>query len=170
MTLQDLGNVGEFVAAIATIITLVYLAVQIRQNTKSVRMTAEMGVSQQIATWASRVTEDPEIGRIYDKAAEAPHDLTEDERRRLLWFVSELFMLLEGQYQIYKEGHIAEDSWNAKVNVMVGLLENAVIAEWWEGRVAPFGPKFFEHIESRRWAGTGTWKLGSIGKGAASAT
>ncbi len=40
MTLQDLGNIGEFVAAIGVIISLVYLARQIRQNTESVRAAA----------------------------------------------------------------------------------------------------------------------------------
>ena len=33
-TFQELGSLGEFIAAIATLITLVYLAFQIRQNTK----------------------------------------------------------------------------------------------------------------------------------------
>ena len=33
MSLEDLGNIGEFVAAVAVVISLVYLAVQIRQNT-----------------------------------------------------------------------------------------------------------------------------------------
>ena len=36
MTIEDLGNIGELIAAIATLITLAYLAMQIRQNTKSV--------------------------------------------------------------------------------------------------------------------------------------
>jgi hypothetical protein len=36
MTLQDLGHIGELLAAIATIATLVYLARQIRQSAKSV--------------------------------------------------------------------------------------------------------------------------------------
>jgi hypothetical protein len=35
VTIQDLGSIGEFVAAIATLATLVYLAVQIRQNTRT---------------------------------------------------------------------------------------------------------------------------------------
>jgi hypothetical protein len=41
VTIQDLGSVGELVAAIATIATLAYLAVQIRHNTRHVR--AQMG-------------------------------------------------------------------------------------------------------------------------------
>jgi hypothetical protein len=37
-TIQNLGALGEFVGSIGVIITLVYLAVQIRQNTQSVRV------------------------------------------------------------------------------------------------------------------------------------
>jgi hypothetical protein len=32
LTLQDLGNLGEFVGAVAVVVSLVYLAVQIRQS------------------------------------------------------------------------------------------------------------------------------------------
>ena len=37
---QLLGNYGEFIGAIAIVITLIYLAVQLRQNTTSVRASA----------------------------------------------------------------------------------------------------------------------------------
>ena len=37
MTLEDLGNLGEFLGAIGVIVTLVYLAVQVLQNTRMVR-------------------------------------------------------------------------------------------------------------------------------------
>ena len=40
MTIQDLGSIGERLAAVATLATLFYLAVQIRQNTKAVRAAA----------------------------------------------------------------------------------------------------------------------------------
>jgi hypothetical protein len=36
MTLEDLGNIGEFVGAIGVVVSLVYLAYQIRQNTAEV--------------------------------------------------------------------------------------------------------------------------------------
>ena len=40
MSLEDLGNIGELVAAIGVIASLIYLAIQIRQNTQSVRSSA----------------------------------------------------------------------------------------------------------------------------------
>ena len=38
MNIQDLGSLGEFVAAIATVLTLAYLAIQIRQNSKLLQL------------------------------------------------------------------------------------------------------------------------------------
>ena len=37
MTIQDLGSIGELIAAVATVLTLVYLAVQIRANTQGMK-------------------------------------------------------------------------------------------------------------------------------------
>ena len=34
MTIQDLGAIGDLLGGIAVVVTLIYLAVQIRQNTK----------------------------------------------------------------------------------------------------------------------------------------
>ena len=38
MTIMELGALGEFVGAFAVVATLIYLAVQIRQNTQHVHM------------------------------------------------------------------------------------------------------------------------------------
>ena len=35
MNLRDLGNIGEFVGAIAVVVSMVYLAIQVRRNTQS---------------------------------------------------------------------------------------------------------------------------------------
>jgi hypothetical protein len=163
VTIQDLGSLGELVAAVATIATLVYLAIQIRQNTESVRMSAEMGISEQAANWASRVTADPDLGRIYDKAVNDHASLDATEKRRFIWFVSELFLLYEGHYQLYLKGHIDERSWKAKVNNLLGLITNPIIGDWWSARIAPFSPDYYEYIESLRLNYDGSWKHKNIG-------
>jgi len=40
VNLQDLGAVGELVGAVAVLVTVIYLAIQIRQNTEMMRHTA----------------------------------------------------------------------------------------------------------------------------------
>ena len=47
LTLQDLGNIGELISGIAVVISLIYLAVQIRQNTRTVRTSTYQTVRRQ---------------------------------------------------------------------------------------------------------------------------
>ena len=46
MTIQDVGAIGELIAAVATVATLIYLAVQIRQNTATNRSNSAASQNQ----------------------------------------------------------------------------------------------------------------------------
>ena len=62
MTIAELGAIGEFVGSIVVLITLIYLAIQVRQNTRHVQ--AQMGHDGWLAN-----THD-EIAKLGDDAAE----------------------------------------------------------------------------------------------------
>ena len=64
MTIQDLGSVGELVAAIATVVTLVYLAIQIRSNTIATRSAAAQSVHEAFTTWYRLLAADVSLGRL----------------------------------------------------------------------------------------------------------
>jgi hypothetical protein len=73
MTIAELGAIGEFVGSVAVLITLAYLAIQVRQNTRHVQ--AQMGHDG----WLSNV--DTEIAKMGGAAAEAlaKADLGDDQ-------------------------------------------------------------------------------------------
>ncbi len=50
MNLENLANLGEFIGGIAVIASLIYLAIQIRQNTQSVRSST---IATNTANWSS---------------------------------------------------------------------------------------------------------------------
>ena len=53
MTIEDLGNLGDLIAAIATVATLIYLAQQIRKNSKSVEGASVQAILElEITTYA----------------------------------------------------------------------------------------------------------------------
>ena len=170
MTIQELGSLGEFVAAVATIATLIYLALQIRHNTDSVRISAEMNVSHQMGDWIAQGINDPEIGRLWDKAADDSGSLSDDEMRRWIWYVSHLFLIYEGQYNLYRRGHIPEDTWLSKLNVLVGLMRNPAVKSWWDSRAAPYTPEFYAYIDEKCSTDTNEWSQTNIVKSAKPAT
>jgi hypothetical protein len=150
ITLQDLGNIGEFVGAIGVVATLIYLTIQIRQNTASVRTAAGMDTARQVAAWADRMVVYPDLGRIYNLAAEDPNSLEPEEASRFLLYMAQMFFIYEGQYQMYRQKQITDDMWIPKRDILLGYLKSPLVETWWVNRISPFSESFFGYIEKLR--------------------
>jgi hypothetical protein len=64
VTLQDLGNLGEILGALAVVVSLFYVGSQIRQNTAAVRSPTAQAVRDNYAAWYSHLAADGELVRI----------------------------------------------------------------------------------------------------------
>ena len=77
MALEQLGNLGEFVAAIAVVVSIFYLAVQMRQNTATVEAAAYqtwLTAKQELYSF----TRDPHFSQIVGPALADSRSLTEE--------------------------------------------------------------------------------------------
>ena len=66
MSLDDLGNIGEVVAAIGVVISLFYVGYQIRQNTRASRASSILA-ARQMANEFHHLLSQPEMTDIYIK-------------------------------------------------------------------------------------------------------
>jgi len=64
MSLNDLANMGQVIGAIAVVISLIYVALQIRQNTNAVRSATAQSVHEHFASWYHLIAADAELSRI----------------------------------------------------------------------------------------------------------
>ena len=74
MSLSDLASIGSFISGIAVLVSLVYLSLQIRQNTKHSQALIQQGRAARIADIASRIVElraDDGLNGCFDGSPEA---------------------------------------------------------------------------------------------------
>ena len=113
MPLDQLSNVAEIAAAALVIVSLIYVGLQVRQNTLATK-SQTVGSSIQLAQTELRWLGDKEFAQLFQKSINAPETLTKDDIHRLnAWNIT----LLNGRsndYQQYKLGTLSEDRW--KVN------------------------------------------------------
>src|SRR5204863_4813727 len=64
MNLNDLANLGQIIGALAVVISLFYVASQIRQNTNAVRSATAQTVHEHFAKWYHLVAADDELSQI----------------------------------------------------------------------------------------------------------
>src|SRR5215469_17016584 len=78
MTLSDLASIGSFVSGIAVLVSLVYLAIQVRQNTRNLR--AQTAVSHyQMVAHLDEMVADPRYLDAFDKGTRGDRNLNRDE-------------------------------------------------------------------------------------------
>lgn len=90
MNWDALGALGEIVGAVAVVITLIYLAVQTRQNTAAVRHAFARGVMEDANAWRFKIVEDPNISELFRKGLRDPESLDANDKYRFRMFLDAL--------------------------------------------------------------------------------
>lgn len=90
MSIQDLGAIGELLAAIATLATLIYLALQIRQNSRNLQESTSASMNQGWASINTRLSSDPQFASIFIRGRANLNDLDAVETEQFRAFVQDI--------------------------------------------------------------------------------
>lgn len=181
-TVQDLGAVGELVGAIASVVLLIYIAVQIRQNSKMLEhntratetATRQAFTSQDQAYLCSSL--DPAVLAVAVAKLENGDDLSQVERSQLIARQHVNFRVFESAFSQYMRGVLTEPEWDRYRNIIAFLMRgDSPAQEMWVGLREVFAPEFAAEVdrlggadlESRERAIVSGTSLGAIGPGGA---
>jgi hypothetical protein len=142
MDLATLAQLGEFVGGLFVVVSLVYLAYQVRQNTTSLRAENYARVLVRLSTLQSNLSSDGELNRIVVIGAQTPEALTRTERMRFSWSLYELIGAAEFVYHQERAGALPAEVWERWQATLVWWLSNPGIQRWWAARPSPFSASF----------------------------
>jgi hypothetical protein len=108
MNIQDLGALGELLAAIATIITLLYLAQQIRQNSKNLQEASSAAMNQGWSSINARISSDPQFASIFLRGRLNLEELDPVETEQFRAFVQDILNMA-----VYADGLEGSRSFDA---------------------------------------------------------
>jgi len=145
LTLSDLGDFGDFVGGIAVIVTLVYMALQIRENTKVTRLQTVQAIKSDAMHLRIAGIQSPDVAVILAKSIEDNAALMTDERIRFNLLCAAIFENFDQFYQAAAAGLV--DSPPGDGHLMRSYLSQEAVRQWWcEGRNL-FHPEFVAHVE-----------------------
>ena len=132
--LEALGNIGDFVGGLAVIATLVYLALQVRQNSQLLRNAA-----QESATAASHLThglaaQSPENAAVFHKGLIDLDSLSPEEQTHFFLLIMNVFMQMDYAYQSHKTGVLSATQWETQWIGVKWYLTRPGVRMWWQRR------------------------------------
>ena len=146
MNLETLSAIAQIVAAIGVIASLFYLAVQIRQNTRSMRAVVVDALTRGIADILSSQT--PEIMRSFMRVMENPDTASEDDRLRAMPQFFALFKLFENAWFQQRQGTLDPEQWEGWDAYIRTYYHRPGVKSWWSMRRPAFAPGFRDYLES----------------------
>lgn len=147
MTLTQLADVGELVGGIAVVASLIYLALQIRQNTRTVRSAT---LHHNTDLWTSiffRLAE-PEFARAYVGGMSGQPDIRPFHFTQFFFICRAMFLAFENQYYQMRQGVLdAETYAGYERSIATQFVAFRGFRAWWQQSRSVFSPAFVEHID-----------------------
>lgn len=136
---QVLGNFGEFFGAIAVVVTLVYLAVQIRQNSTQLRLNSHQISTERYADLIANVLQDPDKFSTFRDGLQSYSALDPDQQAL---FHSHLFTTITAyrdNVELVEAGVLSEEILMEQKQDIARILKCPGSMEWLRTLAESFG-------------------------------
>ena len=146
---QLLGNYGEFIGAIGVVVTLAYLAIQIRQNTKTLRSSIYTSWVETASTTHTMIAANPSIyAELVNPSVDELSDLTVEGQIALETWCTHTFNVFEASFLHHMEGAIDDGIFDAKHRNMVVFFQRPFVIEIWQQLAEHvYDQRFIEYIK-----------------------
>ncbi len=121
MNWEAIGAVAETMAAVGVIITLVYLAAQIKESNRTNTAVALQHMAAKSQDRLIAVASNPSLAAVFGKSF---NDLDETQQNQAMFFMRALYQDLHDQYQQSQLGFVPKSSLVVSARRIVNLNKN----------------------------------------------
>ena len=147
MNWDAIGAIGEIVGALAVVITLIYLAAQMKMNTTAVNRSASQAVLSGRGEAARFLANDADISDIFWKAGSDPDSLTEREWQRFILIANAAIRPIELAYLDRIAGRLSDEMWEGQENTIAYWFSQPGFQRWLTEYGHTLNPKCRAYIE-----------------------
>jgi hypothetical protein len=148
MNLNYLANLGEIVGADAVVISLIYLAIQVRQNSQSQRTENYVRALDRLSAMQSILSQDGELSRLYAKGVQDTATLTAQEKMQFTWSLYEAFGAFEFLFHAAQIKMVPEEVWARWSATVAWWLSFPGMQAWWAVRPVSFTTSFTPFVDA----------------------
>ena len=148
MPLDQIVNIVEISAAAFVVVSLFFVGIQIRQNTRAVRGSTLQMNTDFWGTLFLRLAE-PEMTRAYAAGMAGQPDIRPAHYTQFFFICRAMFLGFENQYYQFRQGILDEATYlGYERSMQTQLLLFPGFRVWWQQSHAVFSPAFVARVDS----------------------
>ena len=146
MNWSALEAISQLVAAVAVVVSLIYVAAQVKASTRQARHDAGRDLAERVADVSSTVAADPELGKLLVQGGADPEVLSPGDQARFRALMNALFRGLEQQYLLHREGSLDGESWAAVERMIQDWVALPGVQTYFRDRGRWYTTGFLEYV------------------------
>ena len=148
MNWEAIGSTAEAVSVVLVLVSILYLAVQVRQNTNTVKGASHHAVTDSFNAISSLLAQNTDMARLWRLGNMGLENLTEDEQSSYAFLCIMYMRVFETIYYQRKIGTMTEQLYLAEEQTLKWSLSQPGNREWWESNPISFSSEYREYIAS----------------------
>ena len=146
MNWEAISAVGEILGAAAVVVTLLFVAREVRQNSRALAVTALRDTTAQWNHWSEMMAVSPDLGDIVDRGNRDLGSLSSGESLRYGAYVQAFFDNVESYRSLITEHRLQRDL-EVLISITKRRLKLAGFQAWWKANSEDYADEFVHWVE-----------------------
>ena len=143
MTISELGSIGEFVSSIAVVLSLIYVAIQVRQNTKEMRAASKESNANKFVDFNMAIASNPDLLKVMMLlgSGKTIDELEPEQATKAHLVFNSVYNLTYQYHSRFREGVADREHWESLNNMIrFQLVPSPLFRSWFVGFMGNDGP------------------------------
>jgi hypothetical protein len=143
---EAISAIGQIVGALAVVISLIYLAREVRRNTRASRLTAMRSMSDAFNRWVQQLAVHPHLTEVFYRGIHDFQSLEGVDLVRFSTLMTQAFRNSEENFYLQLEGHLDPRVWRGWEKTIHDFLGYPGVQAWWPTRSHLYSEEFAKFI------------------------
>ena len=150
MNWEAISGIGEILGAIAVVVTLLYLTREVRQNARSLSISALRDTTAQWNHWSEMIATSDGLAEIVVKGNMSFHELSESEKLRYSAWVQSFFDNAESYRSLVIDHEMDNKDLTDLESIVARRLLIPGFTSWWVENTPDYADDFVAWVNSLR--------------------
>jgi hypothetical protein len=147
MTLEQYAYLAEILGTATVVVSLIYLAIQVKQGNAHGRAGARYAFVQATSDINMTIAQNRELSGLWRRGLEKPGELNEDETMQLWMLIGQYCNAWLVMQQLHLDGMLARNQWFVVKNDVSAIMCSAGGRAFWRVAGNAFDPHFRRFVD-----------------------
>ena len=145
--LKKIALIAEIFGGIAILISLIFVGIQFKENTKATRSATALATVSEMTSWYSNIGNSERGSYIFWNFLSNPDSLKPEERFQAIMNIHGAMLAFQNSYYLVKEGTLDQEIQQSLLEIINGIKTTPGFLVFWKARKSIFLMEFQEYVE-----------------------